>query len=406
MKDVPCITLNRHAQDRLKRRHPWIFSNELSDPKRFAKLDPGSIVDVLDSQGEYVGTGFVNPKSLISVRILSRKRGESFGTDFFYSKMKQALEIRDALYGEKSPSAGTYRAVFGESDGLPGLVIDRFQGGWVVEPHAFGMSSRRNEIADAIVALSKDRYKEDATVYYRTDHRMAQLEGIEAASEVIRGKPSSDGTWAVEDGIRFQVDPLKGQKTGFFFDQRDNRAFFAKWAKEKRAELVLDVFCHAGAWGLRALKSGAKKAIFIDSSASALETVRKAAKEMGVLDRVECMEGDAMEMMKKLSTQSFDLVALDPPALVPNKKSLPQGAKAYRDLNREAARLVKLGGALSTSSCSYHMLEDRFEESVQRGLSDAQREGRVIHRGGMSADHPFLPGVEEGRYLKNLFVVL
>jgi 23S rRNA (cytosine1962-C5)-methyltransferase len=411
MNALPCVTLNRHAQERAKKRHPWVFSNELSDPKRFARLEPGSLVDVLDCHGDYLGTGFVNPKSLIAVRILSRRREEAVDAEFFARRLEAALEIRDALYGAHTDSAGTFRAVFGEADGLPGLVIDRFEGAWVVEPHAKGMEVRRVLIAEALAAVARKRYGGGAAnIFYRTDSRAAQMEGIEVKAEILSGAMPGGGAWAVESGIRFPVDPLQGQKTGFFFDQRDNRAFFESWVKGElalgREVRALDLFCHAGAWGLRALKAGASRAVFVDSSAAALESVQRAAKEMGWADRVECIQGDAPEVLRKMKERSFDAVSLDPPALIPNKKSLPQGAKAYRDLNAQAARLMIRGGLLSTSSCSYHMQEDRFEESVARGLAESGREGRVIRRGAMGADHPVIANMEEGRYLKNLSLVM
>jgi 23S rRNA (cytosine1962-C5)-methyltransferase len=401
MNSLPCVTLNRYAQDRSKKRHPWVFSNELSDPKRFATMEPGSLVDVLDHRGDYLGTGFVNPKSLLSVRFLSRERGESVDAGFFRAKLTAALRFREALYGKNTPSGGTYRAVFGEADGLPGLVIDRFQGAWVVEPHALGMYVRKDLIVEALREFAGS----DAIVF-RTDSRAAQMEGMQVGAEVVHGSMPAAGVFAVEEGIRFSVDPLSGQKTGFFFDQRENRAFFQRWVAGMVAggtEVhALDLFCHAGAWGLRALKAGAKRATFVDSSAGALEMVKAAAKDMGVADRVECIQSDALEALRKLEKRGYQAVALDPPALIPNKKSIPNGSRAYRELNLEAALRVATGGLFASSSCSYHLDEARFEEVVARSVLEAGREGRVIYRGGLGADHPFLPGMEEGRYLKSL----
>lgn len=403
------MTLNRHAQERAKKRHPWVFSNELSDPKRFQRLEPGSLVDVLDCHGGYLGTGFVNPKSLICVRILSRSRGEAIDGNFFRARIARALDVRDSLYGSSSSACGTYRAVFGEGDALPGLIVDRYQGAWVIEPHALGMQVRAGIIAEAIQQLARERYGEkDPAVVVRTDHRSAQLEGIEPGSQVLGGKVGE--VFAVEHGLRFPVDPVGGQKTGFFFDQRDNRAFFRRWTEGRVAAQknfrVLDTFCHAGAWGLGALQAGAAHVTFVDSSASALDAVRAVAAEMGAGNRIECVRSDALEALKQMPERAFDLVALDPPALVVSKKSYAQGAKAYRDLNVQALRVTAGRGALSTSTCSYHMQEERFEEIVQKALLESGREGQVLQRGAMSADHPVLTAMEEGRYLKNLFVSL
>jgi 23S rRNA (cytosine1962-C5)-methyltransferase len=401
MSNLPCITINRYAQERAKWQHPWIFSNEIADPKVFQRQEAGSLVDVIDSKGEYIGTGFVNPKSLISIRFLSRKREEKIDSDFFEKKIRQAVSIREILFGKESGYLQTYRAVFGESDGLPGLVIDRFRGAWLVEPHALGMQMRLKEIGEALQKIDPQ-----GAVLFRSDNRAAQLEGMSAESGVLAGNWKNEA-YAAEDGILFPVDPLEGQKTGFFFDQRANRTFFRDWiagaAKEKKDLRVLDVFCHAGSWGLRALKAGAKEAVFVDSSKAALEGVMKAAAVMGVSDRVKCLEGDALEILKGLENRSFDAVALDPPALIPNKKSIAQGGKNYGALNERAFQLIRSGGVLSSSSCSYHMEEDRFEEVVTRSLIVSGRKGRILHRGGLSADHPILGGMKEGRYLKNLF---
>jgi 23S rRNA (cytosine1962-C5)-methyltransferase len=405
MISLPCITLNRYAQERAKKRHPWIFSNELADSKHLQRLEPGSLVDVLDCHGDYLGTGFTNPRSLICVRILTREREEKIDAAFFRRKIEGALKVREPLYGKGSGSEGTYRAVFGESDGLPGLVIDRFQGAWVIEPHALGMHLRRQEIAEALREFAGQE-----AIITRTDNRAAQLEGMEVGTELLSGAIPAGGAFAVEDGIRFPVDPLTGQKTGFFFDHRDNRTFFRMWAEGSvragRKLHVLDVFCHAGAWGLRALQAGASKATFVDSSAAALESVKAAAKSLGVLDKITCIEGDALDVISRMEDRTFNMIALDPPALIPNKKSIAAGSKAYRELNAHSLRLATNGGVVSTSSCSYHLEETRFEEMVAKAQGDCGREARVLHRGGLSADHPFLAGMEEGRYLKNLFLAV
>jgi len=410
MKSLPCITLNRHAQDRAKKRHPWVFSNELADPKVFARVEAGALVDVLDCRGEYLGTGFVNPTSLIAIRILSRTRGEAIDGTFFRSRIEKALEIRDVLFGAETDAQGTYRALFGEADGLPGLIVDRYQGAWVIEPHALGMQLQAEMIAATIAELAQERYGEkNPCVVIRSDSRSAQLEGMEVGTKVAIGKLGE--AYAAESGIRFPVDPLSGQKTGFFFDQRENRAYFRRWVqgkarKETSKMRVLDVFCHAGAWGLGALKGGAAHCTFLDSSAPALESVRLAARSIGMEDKIELVKSDALEALNGMKERSFDAIALDPPALIQSKKSFNQGSKNYKDLNAAALKLVSGRGVLSTSSCSYHMPEERFEEMVQKVLAEGGRDARVLNRGAMSSDHPVLASMSEGRYLKNLFLAL
>lgn len=407
MKSLPCITLNRYAQERAKKRHPWIFSNELGDPKILGRIEPGALVEVLDCHGGYLGTGFVNPQSLIAVRILSRNRGERIDGDFFRTKIERALDLRDTVYGATTEARSTYRAVFGEGDGLPGLIIDRYTGAWVIEPHALGMYLQLDGIAQTLAEIASDRYGEkNPCVVVRSDSRSAALEGIEQKSEVVIG--SLGGVYAVEHGIRFPVDPLSGQKTGFFFDQRENRRLFRSWVEGKSSigqrSKVLDVFCHAGAWGLGTLKAGAAHCTFVDSSAAALESVRAAARELGVEDKIELIRSDGLAALKAMQDRSFDAIALDPPALIQSKKSFSQGSKNYRELNAEAFRLTSAQGVLSTSSCSFHMLEERFEEVVLRAMLDAGRDFRILCRGAMGLDHPTLPSMQEGRYLKNLFL--
>ncbi len=404
MSNLPCITLNRYAQERSKKQHPWIFSNEISDPKLFQRHAAGSLVDVLDCRGDYLGTGFTNPKSLISIRIFTRQRGQLLDADFFEKKIRSAISFRELVFGADTGYGSTYRAVFGESDGLPGLVIDRFASLWVVEPHALGMKLRLAEIAAAIQKIDSK-----AVVIHRSDNRAAQLEGMPEESGVLLGDWKPGTYFAMEDGISFPVDPLEGQKTGFFFDQRANRTYFRSWISELSKQgpvRVLDVFCHAGAWGLRALQAGAKEVVFVDRSRVALDGIQAVAKSMGKLDHIQCIEGDALEILKSLDEKSFDAIALDPPALIPNKKSLPQGGKNYKALQVASLRLAKAGSILSTSSCSYHLDEERFEEIVARSILESGRTARVLQRGGASADHPYLPGMKEGRYLKNLFLWL
>ena len=409
MRELPCLELNRHADRRVRAGHPWIYSNEIADSKRLTRVEQGSEVDVLDCHGNYVGTGFVHHHSLIAIRIFSRIRGEVLDAELISKRLKKAVLQREAIYGKGSLADSTYRAVFGESDELPGLVVDRYRGAWVIEPHSFGMAMRAGLIAECIALVAKDVLGEkDSCIYFRTDNRSASLEGMEVKSELILGTAPKN-IFAVEDGISFPVDPLKGQKTGFFFDQRDNRTFFRDWVAGKthhgKNEIeVLDLYCHAGAWGLRALKAGAKKAVFVDSSASALASVKEAALKMGLADRIELIENDCLATMKSFGDRKFSAISLDPPALIPNKKAISQGSKMYRDINAAAISILKEDGILSTSSCSFHLAEDRFDLVVAQAMVESGKLPRVIRRGGLSVDHPSILTMPEGRYLKNLVV--
>lgn len=395
---IPCITLNRHAERRLALMHPWVFSNEIHEEQRLSRLEPGSLVEVLNCHGEYVGTGFVNPRSLIAVRILHRERGRPVDETFFSERITSALRHREAFYGKDSPEHSCYRLLFGESDGLPGLIVDRFGSVAVVEPHALGMHLMKPWILSALK-------EEISTVVWRTENRGAKLEGIEPGSEVVLGTVPSEGVWAWEGGVKIPVDVLGGQKTGFFFDQRENRTALARWVSgAAQGGTVLDVYCHLGAWGLRALAAGAKKAVFVDQSREALETARNAAKILGREKDCEFLEGDALAMMKDLKGRKFDAVVVDPPAFITSKKTASQGIKAYALANRAAVPLVADGGVLSTSSCSFHLEEPRFEGLVAQACWASGRSPRVLRRASAAFDHPELAGVIETGYLKNLLI--
>lgn len=403
---IPCITLNRHADKRLGLGHPWIFSNEIHEDVDLRRLEPGSIVEVLNRHGDYVGTGFINPKSLIAIRFLSKQRELEIDQKFFSSQINRAIGLREKFYGRDSDAAGTYRAVFGESDGLPGLIIDRFGDVWVIEFHALGMAVRQELIISALKTSIKEILGENNLrgIIIRGDVRVAEREGFSQEQSIVFG--NCDNTFAVESGIKFPVDPLAGQKTGFFFDQRENRASFERIVRGLDHALVLDLYCHLGAWGLRALKAGAKKVWFVDISEEALAQVREAAKLMGQLERCEFIQADISGFYRSQEKESFSAIALDPPAFITSKKNVPAGIRAYYQNNREAIRLLSRGGILSTSSCSFHCEESGFYELVAGAVLDAGRSPQVIERGRPAWDHPELAQVPETRYLKNVLLRL
>jgi 23S rRNA (cytosine1962-C5)-methyltransferase len=402
MLTLPRITLHKAAEDRQRRWHPWVFSNEIADPKMFRQYPPGTEVEVLSFKGDFLGVGFAHPNSLIAIRIFNRKKGVRFNEDFVSSALKAAIERREAFFPQGGPEGGTYRAVFGESDGFPGLILDRFQGAWVMEPHSLAMAQRKELIADCL-----SPWLENDALVYRTDSRSASLEGVQAESLLLRGKEPSQA-WAVEGRIRYPVDPMAGQKTGFFFDQRENRRRWGELIKlgvaGSEAE-SLDLFCHLGAWGFAALAAGAKHSVFVDRSQEDLDGVKAIAASQGWSEKVTLVRSDGKEFLER-KDRKFSAIALDPPALIPSRKSLSQGAKEYRALNFLAIGALNSGGLLATSSCSYHLTEERFEEELALAMVQANSSGQIIHRGGLSPDHPLIPAMSEGRYLKNLMIGL
>lgn len=404
---TPRLTLKRRPNEEERAQHPWVFSNEIQDmPKKFERFEAGTVVEVLNCHGEYLGHGIWHPQSLISVRILSRSRGEAIDTDFFQRRISRAVELRHRLLGQ--PTKNTFRAVHGEADELPGLVVDRYQGAWVLQFHSLGMYQRREEIIAAIQATELALGLEpQASFVIRTDVQSRGLEGLPEVREWRDERKNKLPVFAHEGGINFPVDPEHGQKTGFFFDQRCNRDLLAAWiasdAQSGRELRVLDLFCNSGGWGLRALAAGAHSAVFLDSSESAIASAQKAAADFGVSARSHWLVEDYKSALGKMPEASFDYVVVDPPSFIPSKKDLVEGLRSYQRLNAQAIRLVKKGGVVITASCSHHCLPERFESTIQAAFRAAKRSASLIHRGGASPDHPERPGMPESRYLKCLF---
>lgn len=386
------IVVRSAGAARLRRGHPWVFSNEVRG--RVADLEPGGIVEVEDGHGVFLGTAYVNPRSLILGRMLTAVR-EPIDRAFFRSRILRALALRERLF----PGCDAYRLVFGEGDGLPGLVVDRYGDVLAVQAATCGIDRRLDEIADVLEETLRPR-----AIVERSDLPVRALEGLEPRRGVIRG--SLAGPVVIEEGgVRFEVDLLAGQKTGFYFDHRDNRAALARLAPGGE---VLDVFCYLGAWGLLAARAGAKGVTFVDGSPEALARAQQNAEANGLEARCAFHRADAFEVLAAFERagRRFDVVVLDPPAFVKSRKRLEEGVRGYRDLNARAARLVREGGILATSSCSYHLAWDRFEGMLADAVGRSRRRATVLHRGGQGPDHPVPLLLPEAAYLKCLIVRL
>lgn len=395
MRGVRTVTLRPHEEGRIKAGHPWVFSNEIAPfGERPPRFEPGELVRVADARGRLLGVGYYNPHTLIAARLMSREACE-IDRSFFEARLAAALRLRD----RHLPGTSAYRLVFGEADGLPGLVVDRYNSVLVVQPLTAGMERL---LPPALEALEATLAPEGIVV--RRDAGIRGLEGLPLAEPEVRGRV--DVPLVIEvNGLAFEVDPCRGQKTGFFFDQRMNHTRVDRLAPGAR---VLDAFCYSGAFGLRAAKAGAREVHFLDASAEALALARRNAERNGLADRCRFEQGDALDRLAALDAagERYDLVILDPPAFARSRKQVAGARRGYREINRRAFRLLAPGGYLVTCSCSYHIDRETFRDLVRDAAADAGRTALVVETGGQAPDHPVLLGCPETDYLKCLVVAV
>jgi 23S rRNA (cytosine1962-C5)-methyltransferase len=371
---------------------PWVFSNEVIMDARTKALAPGSLVTVASYDGHALGTAMFNPHSLIAARLLARDPAAAIDRRFLGERLERARALRDRLFGQPF-----YRLVHAEADDLPGLVIDRFGERLVVQVNTAGMELLLPELLAAL-----DQVLRPAAVMLRNDSAARTLEGLE--SYVRWAKGGAEGpVELVENGVRFLADLGEGQKTGWFFDQRENRANVGRLAG---GASVLDLYCYTGGFAVQAAAGGAASVLAIDRSEPALVLAARSAALNGVEGRCRLERGDAFGTLEALAGRGerFDIVVADPPAFVKAKKELNQAARGYRKLARLAAALVKPGGFLFIASCSYHMTAENFGEQVARGMGEAGRSGRILRASGAGPDHPVHPFLPETAYLKALLL--
>lgn len=372
--------------------HPWVFSNEILEPP-VVSLPPGDAVEVVDRGGRPVGRGYCNPHSLITIRLLTRGDADIDAPAFYRDRLATALALRERVL----PGRRSYRVCAGEADGLPGFILDRFEDVLVAQVTTLGMERRKPLLREAVEAVLAPR-----GAFLRNDVGARALEGLGQDNEVWFGEVPERVAFE-ENGVRLVCDPREGQKTGFFFDQAENRRFAASRCVGAR---VLDVYAHTGAWALHALVAGAREAVAIDSSGPACRLIAENAALNGV--SLQIIEADARAAMERLHAagERFDVVCIDPPAFAKSRKTAGVALGGYKAVNAAAARLVRPGGLLFSSSCSHHVLADRFEDAVVSGVRQAGRSAVLVRRGGQAPDHPILPGVPETEYLKHLVFVL
>jgi len=378
------IKLKKKEERRVLRGHPWIFSNEIQDLP--AEAAPGEPVEVRSHDGGFIGRGYINPRSLIAVRLLTRKREEVDG-QFFVRKIAAARDLRLHLgFGE------SYRAVFSEGDGLPGLIVDKYADTLVVQSLTAGIDRMFDIIIEALRTVYAPK-----SIVYRNDTASRELEGLEQEKQMLFGDPSGIVEFE-ESGIRYRTDVLEGQKTGFFFDQRENRLAIKELVEGRR---TLDCFCYVGAWALTAAKFGAVQVIGIDSSEKAITFAR----ENAVLNRynnVEFVMADVFEQLREYEKQKerFGCVILDPPAFVKSRAKVREALKGYKEINLRGMRLLEPGGILVTCSCSHHIDEALFREMLIDASVSAGKQVRLLEIRSQARDHPMLLAAKETQYLK------
>jgi 23S rRNA (cytosine1962-C5)-methyltransferase len=386
---LPALRLKRNEDRRLHAGHLWIFSNEVDTQQTpLPKFKAGELVRVLAHNDRALSLAYVNPQSLIAARVLSTWTMPDAA--WLKARMAKALALRDRLY-----SKPYYRLVYGESDGLPGLVVDRYGAACVVQIGTAGMERLKAPIQDALVQLLKCE-----SLLFKNDGSAREMEGLTSYVEV--GKGAFDGPATVlEDDLEFQAPLLEGQKTGWFFDQAHNRKALLKYVR--KGARVLDVFSYVGAWGVRAARHGAKEVMLIDSSAAALEFAEANAARNGV--RVLTRKGDAFQVLEELLAQGarFDVVIIDPPAFAKRKKDHPKALAAYKRLNQLAISLLVDDGILVSCSCSYHVSAEDLQDAIAKAARGADRLLQILETGGQAPDHPVHPAIPETRYLKAYF---
>jgi 23S rRNA (cytosine1962-C5)-methyltransferase len=386
---LPELRLKPREGRRLSAGHLWVFSNEVdTDRTPLSGFAPGALCRVIGDRDHFLGYAYVNPHALICARILGRDARYPPGKSLLVHRLQVALALRERLYARPF-----YRLVHGESDGLPGLVLDRYGDVVVGQAGTVGMESLKDAVVAAVGQVIAPR-----AMVWKNDSGARELEGLPSYVEAALGEVP-DHVEVEENGVRFRVPMGGGQKTGWFYDQAANRAAFLKYVAGKR---VLDVFSYLGAWGLSAARAGAAEVVCVDSSAPALELLQASADANGLA--VAARRGDAFDVLAALreAGERFDVVVIDPPAFIKRRRDIPKGQAAYRKLNQLAMQLLSRDGILVSCSCSHHLAQDDLIGAIQQAARHVGRFVQIVEVGGHAPDHPIHPAIPETRYLKAL----
>ncbi|GGY79184.1 class I SAM-dependent rRNA methyltransferase [Marinobacter zhanjiangensis] len=390
--DFPILYLRKGAERRLRAGHLWVYSNEV-DTRRspLTDFEAGAQAQLRAANNKPLGTLFVNPRALICGRLISRDPNSGMTPKRLTDRLEMALKLRDRVFPEP-----WYRWVYGDGDGLSGLVIDRFDDVVVVQISTAGMETMKDSILRAI-----ERLVHPTAIILKNDGKMRSVEGLPSYVEQLDGEPV-ETLQVRENGVRFEVPLSGGQKTGWFYDHRMNRERLQHYSAGCR---VLDVFSYAGGWGLQAAAGGATSVTCVDSSRQALEAVQHNA-ALNDFGNVDTLEGDAFSVLKELcdDKQKFDIVVLDPPALIPRRRDQKAGEQAYARLNQLALRLLERDGLLVSASCSMHLSRDKLVDIIRGSARKVDRFVQLLEQGYQGPDHPMVPGIPETDYLKACFV--
>jgi 23S rRNA (cytosine1962-C5)-methyltransferase len=387
--DLKRIDLHPGREKRLLQGHRWVFSNELSG--NLSEFEPGSWVAVHSSKGVCLGSGYINPHSLIAVRLICPAH-EKPSQDTFRGLLKNAAQRRQTLF---YPDSQCTRVVYGEADGLPGLIVDRYGEVLVYQITTLGMALLEDLVRELLIELFQPK-----AMVFRNDTPVRTLEGLPIEKGLAYGELPDPCSISI-DGLEFIIDPIEGQKTGFYLDQRENRKVLRRWSKGKR---VLDLFCYNGAWGLSAASAGALEVLGVDQASEGLTQGRSSAALNNLEGICRFQKEEAFYFLKTVKRGAFDIIILDPPSFARTRSVIPQAVRGYTDLNRRAMLALEPGGILVSCSCSYHMSETMFREMLLKAAQASGRQLRLLEARGQAMDHPVLLAMPETGYLKCYFL--
>ena len=390
MENLPIVHVVNGRQKKLLQGHPWVYGHEIERVE--GEIEDGGLVTVVDFRGRYMGTGFYNSKSLITVRLLTHRQ-EEITDELIASRVKAACDYRRFVMNR--PGTDSCRLIYGEADRLPGVIADRFGGVIVLQVLALGMERFTQTIADALLACEKPD-----CLLLQNDDAIRRKEGMECFTRVLYGTLPEENI-IHENGVKLAVDVLGGQKTGYFLDQKDNHLFVRQFCKDAR---VLDCFSYIGAFALNAAAAGAKEVTAVDISEAAVQLIEKNAALNGADITAVCANCFDFLRAQVKAGEKYDVVVLDPPAFTKAHANMASACRGYKEIALSAMRLLPAGGVLATHSCSYHMPEEVFVNTVLSAAQDLHRQVRVITLRRQDIDHPVLAGYPESHYLKSLWL--